>query len=138
VSAAVPQFVGVGARVRLDPVFYISHRWGGIKASRQHALRVAGPTGPGNNRYEERDLTVNGLDRRLPLAHAQLLGDLAFEAGAAEHALRPPAVEGRSVEVLQAGTHAAQRAELLTALGSLRFVRGTLGYLPDLTGQHLI
>lgn len=87
---------------------------------------------------KELDLTVNRLDLLFCLPPAHLLGDLAFEAGTAKHAVRPPAVEGTSVRMLQAGTYAAQFAEVLTTFRSSSFTLWILGYFQDLTGQHLI
>lgn len=72
------------------------------------------------------------------LPRSQLLDDLAFEAGTAKHAIGPPAVEGTPVRILETGTHAAQRAEVLTTFRSLSFMLWILGYFQDLAGLHLI
>lgn len=48
----------------------------------------------------------------------KLHGDLALEAVAAKHAARPPTVERTPVHMLEAGTHAAQSAELLSTFRS--------------------
>lgn len=64
-------------------------------------------------------------------------GDLAFEAGTAKHALRPLAVKGSPVQILETGTHAAQGAEFLTTFRPLRFILLMLGYFQHLAGLHL-
>ena len=87
---------------------------------------------------KQRDLTVNRLDEFFALPLCQVLGDLAFEACAAQHAVSPPAVEGSSVEALQAGAHAAQSAELLTTFGSDTLDIWTMEHFHHLLGLHLI
>lgn len=73
----------------------------------------------------------------LALPCGRLLSDLAFEAGTAKHAFRPPAVEMASVQVLQTGTHTAESAELLTTFRSSNFI-WRREHFQDLAGLRLV
>lgn len=82
--------------------------------------------------------TVDGPALLLALRSRGLLGDPAFEAGAAEHAVGPSAVQGASAQMVQAGADAPQPAELLPTIRSNGFGHLKAGFFQNLFGLHLM
>lgn len=153
-AAAVPQRLGMGATLRLGWIFNVNHSCVRDKCMlnvllllRNLRLKEKKRKKRGGNRIIEVQtqillksfgLTVNRLALSFLLLCAQLLGDLLFEAGTGQHALRALAVEGCLLRILQASAHAAQPAEIPTTFSSASFIHWISGNLQDLTRMHLV
>lgn len=77
------------------------------------------------------DLTVNRLDLWFGLSGAQLLHDLALEAGTTKHAFWTPTVERDFHGAVEAGADASKLARIPTTFGPLRLTLGERGDFQD-------